>query len=54
MDTNLAELESRGRRRAQADMLIAATAKLAGLTVATRNVADFSGCGVQVFDPWSG
>lgn len=45
-------LQSRGRRT-QADMLIAATAKLAELTVATRNVADFSGCGVHVFDPWS-
>jgi hypothetical protein len=47
-------LQSRGRPRTQADMLIAATAKQAELTVATRNVADFSGCGVRVFDPWSG
>lgn len=47
-------LQSRGRPRTQADMLIAATARLAELTVATRNVSDFSGCEVQVFDPWSG
>ncbi len=35
-----------------ADTMIAATAKLHGLTVATRNVKDFSRCGVPVFDPF--
>jgi predicted nucleic acid-binding protein len=35
------------------DALIAATAINYGLTLATRNVRDFTGTGVQVFDPWS-
>lgn len=35
------------------DGLLAATAKLAGLTFATRNVADVEGSGVQLVDPFS-
>lgn len=34
------------------DALIAATALVHGLTVATRNVADFERMGVGVFNPW--
>lgn len=34
------------------DALIAATALVHGLTVATRNVADFEGMGVGVLNPW--
>lgn len=34
------------------DGMIAATAAVHGLTVATRNVADFEACGVPVFNPW--
>ena len=34
------------------DTLIAATAKLHGLTVATRNVRDFKRCGVAVVNPF--
>ena len=34
------------------DTMIAATAKLHGLTVATRNVADFRRCGVSVINPF--
>lgn len=34
------------------DSLIAATAKVHDLTVATRNVAHFAPCGISVFDPW--
>ncbi len=34
-----------------ADTMIAATAKLHGLTVATRNVDDFTRCGVPVVNP---
>jgi predicted nucleic acid-binding protein len=34
------------------DSMIAATASLHGLTVATRNVADFEACGVPVVNPW--
>lgn len=46
-------LRARGIQRTQADMMIAATAKVHGLTVVTRNVQDFEGCGVPVLDPFS-
>ncbi|HEX6780948.1 MAG TPA: type II toxin-antitoxin system VapC family toxin [Solirubrobacterales bacterium] len=36
------------------DGLLAATAKVAGLTFATRNVADVKGSGVKLVDPFSG
>jgi predicted nucleic acid-binding protein len=36
-----------------ADALIAATAKLTGMTVATRNVKDFVSFGAQVFNPFT-
>lgn len=35
------------------DSLLAATAKVAGLTFATRNVADVEGSGVELVDPFS-
>jgi predicted nucleic acid-binding protein len=38
--------------RTQADMLIAATAALHGLTLATRNERDFEDCGVTVINPF--
>ena len=38
--------------RADRDALIAATALVHGLTVATRNVTDFEGMGVVVVNPW--
>jgi len=44
--------ESAGRRVAQADMLIAATAVVRGLTLATRNVRDFEACGVALINPF--
>ena len=44
--------EAAGRRVAQADMLIAATALVHGLTLVTRNGRDFEGCGVALFDPF--
>ena len=34
------------------DAMIAATARVRGLTVATRNVRDFRGLGVELFDPF--
>lgn len=40
-------------RRAERDALIAGTALVHGLTVATRNVADFAPMGIAVFNPWS-
>jgi predicted nucleic acid-binding protein len=36
------------------DGLIAATALVHGLTVVTRNVADFEPTGVQILNPWTG
>src|SRR5690606_2213901 len=38
--------------RAERDALIAATAIVHGMTVVTRNVADFAPTGVPVLDPW--
>jgi hypothetical protein len=38
--------------RSDRDALIAATALVHGLTVATRNVADFEGMGAGVVNPW--
>jgi predicted nucleic acid-binding protein len=35
------------------DAMIAATAKVHGLTVATRNVADFKALGMEVFNPFA-
>jgi len=45
--------EGRGRRVAMADMLIAATALTHGLTLVTRNLSDFEGCGVMLFNPFA-
>lgn len=39
-------------RRCERDALIAATALVHGMTVVTRNVADFAPTGVAVFNPW--
>ena len=38
--------------RAERDALIAATALVHGMTVATRNVADFAPTGVRTVNPW--
>jgi toxin FitB len=35
------------------DAMIAATAKVHGLTIATRNVSDFNALGLQVFNPFA-
>lgn len=39
--------------KADRDALIAATAQEHGLTVVTRNTADFQSTGVKLLDPWS-
>lgn len=41
-----------GRPIAQFDAQIAAIARSRDAGVATRNVADFEGCGIDVIDPW--
>jgi predicted nucleic acid-binding protein len=47
-----ARREQRGRPVAQADMLIAACALTHGLTLVTRNLDDFEGCGIALLDPF--
>jgi predicted nucleic acid-binding protein len=47
------ELQRQGKPRQQADMLIAATAAVHGLTLVTRNHRDFAGCGVSLLDPFA-
>ena len=47
------QLQALGKPRTQADMLVAATAAVHGLTLVTRNVGDFEGCGISVLNPFS-
>jgi toxin FitB len=42
------------RTRPVRDALIAATALVHGMTIVTRNVADFSPTGVPIVNPWEG
>ena len=55
IDTTVAQRCARlhvPNRRAERDALIAATAMVHGLTVVTRNVADFKPIGVALLNPW--
>jgi len=47
------KLSAKGITRNPADLLIAATARVHGLIVVSRNVRDFVGTGVVVYDPWN-
>jgi predicted nucleic acid-binding protein len=49
----LAARERDGRPISAFDAMIAAIARSRNAGVATRNTADFHGCGVDVTDPWS-
>jgi len=42
-----------GRPISQADAQIAAISRSRGASLATRNVADFVDCGVEIIDPWN-
>ncbi len=48
----LAHLERTGRNPGTADAQIAATALSRGMILATRNVKDFTGLGLDLIDPW--
>jgi toxin FitB len=50
----LAQAENRGTPVGGIDALIAATAKVHGLQVVTRNVGHFRHTGVDVISPWHG
>ena len=43
---------SSGRSPELIDLLIAGTAQTHGLAIATRNVRDFSGLGIDIVNPW--
>jgi predicted nucleic acid-binding protein len=43
-----------GRPISHADAQIAAISQVRGAKLATRNVADFQDCGLEVVDPWNG
>jgi predicted nucleic acid-binding protein len=47
------ERRAAGRPISFADGQIAATARAQGAAIATRNTADFAGCGIAVIDPWA-
>jgi len=47
-----AERRQAGRPISQADAQIAAIARSRGAALATRNVPDFEGCGIEIVNPW--
>lgn len=44
---------SQGITRSQADILIGATAAVHQLTLVTRNIRDFEGCGILLLNPFN-
>lgn len=47
-----ADRRAAGRPITPFDCQIAAIARVHGAVVATRNVRDFEGCGIELIDPW--
>jgi len=46
-------LARKGQTRNPADLLIAATARIHELTIVSRNMRDFIGTGVVIYNPWT-
>jgi len=51
--TIAAERRTAGRPISQFDCQIAAIARSREATVATRNISDYEGCGIELIDPWT-
>jgi len=49
----VAARDALGRPISQFDAMIGAIAKSRHAALATRNVADFQGCGLRIIDPWA-
>jgi predicted nucleic acid-binding protein len=49
----VAAREAAGRPTSHFDAMIAAIARSHGAAVATRNTADFEGCGIRTINPWN-
>ena len=49
----LADARAAGKPIATADAMLAATARAHGMSVATRDLNDFAGAGVELIDPWT-
>lgn len=47
------KLRGRGETRDPADLLIASTAQVFGLILATRNMRHFANTGITVYNPWT-
>lgn len=50
----MARGHSAGRPVSAMDAFVAATAQVRGLTLVTRNTADFAALGLPLFSPWTG
>jgi len=50
--TMLGEAESNGQPLSVIDALITATAAEHGLVLVTRNLRDFAGCAIDIYNPW--
>ena len=47
------QLRTKVKTHTQADMMIAATAQIHQLTLVTRNIRDFDGCGIPLLNPFT-
>ncbi|MEH2194862.1 MAG: type II toxin-antitoxin system VapC family toxin [Nostoc sp.] len=46
-------LQTQGKPRTQADIIIAATAEIHQITLVTRNTKDFEGCAIAILNPFT-